>query len=58
MPDFIDPVVGVPVAVVLCLVWWVVEGQLVHVHVVRCARCFARIAEEVIPVAELHQSDD
>lgn len=25
MPDYIDPAVGVPLAVVLCLAWWLVE---------------------------------
>ncbi|KQR43423.1 hypothetical protein ASF87_16670 [Microbacterium sp. Leaf161] len=61
MHDHIDPMIGIPLAVALYLVWWLVEwrdGRLVQVHLVRCARCFARIAEEVIPVAELHQSDD
>lgn len=34
------------------------DGRMVHVVAIRCARCTARLAEEVIPVAELHQSDD
>lgn len=34
------------------------DGGMVVVVVVRCVRCGVRIAEEVRPVAELHESDD
>lgn len=33
-------------------------GRMVVVGIIRCARCGARIAEEVIPVAELPASGD